>query len=150
MNNSRPKKRPPLDDSVFSAKPRKSEPFPFVLEAVSSVVTATRNMFGCLAVYVDDKIVFCLRDKPDYQNDNGIWLATTQEHHESLRSEFPNMRSISVLGSSPTNWQLLPSDAKDFESAALRACELILDRDPRIGKIPKPRKPRKSAKPPRR
>jgi hypothetical protein len=30
----------------------------------------------------------------------------------------------------------LPVDAPDFESAALRACELVLVGDPRIGKIP--------------
>ncbi|MCU1312877.1 MAG: hypothetical protein JWM54_634, partial [Acidobacteriaceae bacterium] len=36
-----------------------------------------------------------------------------------------------------TGWQILPADAPDFESAALRACELVLRSDPRIGKIPK-------------
>jgi hypothetical protein len=34
---------------------------------------------------------------------------------------------------------LLPVDAPDFEEAALRACELIVARDPRIGKVPKSR-----------
>jgi hypothetical protein len=42
-----------------------------------------------------------------------------------------------VLGKAVTGWQLLPADAPDFESAALRACELVLRQDPRIGKIPK-------------
>ena len=35
-----------------------------------------------------------------------------------------------------TGWQVLPTDAEDFEEAALRACELVLARDPRIGKVP--------------
>ncbi len=96
-------------------------------------------MFGCLAVYVGSKIVLILRDKRDGSVDDGVWLATTQEHHESLRREFPNMRSIEVLSKPVTGWQLLPIDASDFESAALRACELITNGDPRIGKIPKPR-----------
>src|SRR4029077_2277430 len=96
----------------------------------------TRPMFGCLAIYVKDKIVLILRDKPKSTADNGVWLATTQEHHESLRREFPNMRSIQVLGKKVTGWQVLPVDAPDFESAALRACELIVARDPRIGKVP--------------
>jgi hypothetical protein len=65
-----------------------------------------------------------------------VWLATTQEHHESLRREFPNMRSIRVLGKKVTGWQVLPVDAPDFEAAALHACELIVARDPRIGKVP--------------
>ena len=53
-----------------------------------------------------------------------------------MRREFPNMRSIQVLGKQVTGWQVLPVDAPDFESAALRACELVLAGDPRIGKIP--------------
>jgi hypothetical protein len=68
-------------------------------------------MFGCLAIYVKDKIVLILRDKPKSTADNGVWLATTQEHHQSLRREFPNMRSIQVLGKRVTRWQVLPVDA---------------------------------------
>lgn len=100
-------------------------------------------MFGCLAVYVPvqdagdrEKIVLVLRDKPGSSADNGVWLATTIEHHESLRREFPNMRSIQVLGRKVTGWQILPVDAPDFEEAALRACELIVAGDARIGKVP--------------
>jgi hypothetical protein len=117
-------------------KPRKPLPHPFVLEALSSLSPATRPMFGCLAVYVADKIVLVLRDKPNPSADNGVWLATTPQHHDSLRREFPNMRSIQVLGKAVTGWQVLPADAPDFEESALRACNLILARDPRIGKVP--------------
>ena len=100
-------------------------------------------MFGCTAIYVADKIVLILRDKPNQTADNGVWLATTVEHHESLRRDFPNMRSIAVLGSKVTGWQVLPVDAPDFEEAALRVCELVLAGDPRIGKIPGERRNRK-------
>jgi hypothetical protein len=93
-------------------------------------------MFGCLAVYVQDKIVLILRDKREETADNGVWLATTEEYHESLRREFPNMRSIQAFGKEVTGWQVLPADAPDFEEAALRACELIVAMDPRIGKVP--------------
>ena len=95
--------------------------------------------------YVEDKIVLILRDKRDKTSDNGVWLATTEEHHESLRREFPNMRSIQVLGKKVTGWQVLPVDAPDFEEAALRACELIIARDPRIGKVPGERRAARSA-----
>ena len=125
-----------LDDPLFAAKQRKAVPHEFVLEAIASLSPRTRPMFGCLAVYVEDKIVLILRDKRDKTADDGVWLATTEEHHESLRHEFPNMRSIRVLGKKVTGWQVLPSDAPDFEEAALRACELIVARDPRIGKVP--------------
>ncbi len=108
-------------------------------------------MFGCLAIYVRDKIVLILRDKgkPGQTADNGVWLATTREHHQSLRRDFPIMRSIQVLGKKETGWQLLPSDVESFEEAALRACDLVLAGDPRIGKIPsarRPKLPKKGAK----
>lgn len=138
---SRPRRHatpPPLHDTLLAASPRKAIPHAFVLEAIASLSPRTRPMFGCLAVYVEDKIVFVLRDKPGTA-DNGMWLATTVEHHQSLRREFPNLRSIGVLGKDVTGWQILPADAPDFEEAALRACELIAARDPRIGKVPKPR-----------
>jgi hypothetical protein len=118
------------------AKKLKPVPHDFVLDAISSLSPWTRPMFGCVAVYVENKIVLILRDKPDYRSDNGVWLATTSEHHDSLRREFPRMRSIQVLGSGVTGWQVLPADEEDFEGAALRACELVLARDPRIGKVP--------------
>ena len=116
---------------------RKTVPHQFVLDALAPASPRTRAMFGCLAVYVREKIVLVLRDKPGAPRDNGVWLATTKDHHGSLRSEFPNMRSIGALGKDVTGWQVLPIDAPDFEEAALHACELVLARDPRIGKVPR-------------
>jgi len=130
----------PLKGTPFAPK-RKPVPHAFVLEAIASLAPETRPMFGCLAVYVGDKIVFALRDKRnETADDDGVWLATTQEHHESLRRDFPNMRSIRVLGKKVTGWQVLPADAADFEEAALRACECVIAGDPRIGKVPASRR----------
>jgi len=134
-----------LDDSLL-AKRRKPVPHAFVLEAIASSSPYTRPMFGCLAIYLKDKIVLILRDKATSTADNGVWLATTMEHHESLRREFPNMRSIQVLGKPITGWQVLPADAQDFETAALRACELVLAGDPRIGKVPGARSTKSGSK----
>ena len=58
-----------------------------------------------------------MRDRPDVTADNGVWLATTAQHHESLRREFPNMRSLKEFGKRVTGWQVLPADAPDFEEA---------------------------------
>jgi hypothetical protein len=140
-----------VDDSPFAVK-RKKLPHEFVLDALASLSPETRPMFGCLAVYVKDKIVCVLRDKRDgTADDDGMWLATTLEHHASLRRDFPNMRSIQVLGKKVTGWQVLCANAPDFEEAALRACEYIVAGDPRIGKVPASRrssgsKVRKTAK----
>jgi hypothetical protein len=137
-----------MDDIPFALKQRKGIPHEFVLDAMAPLSPETRSMFGCLAVYVQDKIVLILRDKRDGTADNGVWLATTEEHHQSLRREFPNMRSIQVFGKKVTGWQVLPADAKDFEEAALHACELVLAGDPRIGKVPGTRRASRSrAKP---
>jgi hypothetical protein len=127
-------------------KRRKPVPFEFVLDALSPLEIATRPMFGCLAIYVGRKIVLILRDKSGLGPDNGVWIATTLEHHESLRLDFPNMRSIGAFGAAVTGWQVLPANAPDFEEAAMRACELIIARDPRIGKVPKSKKRKASKK----
>jgi len=147
----RPAAALPPDEALFAIKRRKVVPYEFVLDAIASLSPYTRPMFGCLAVYVKDRIVLVLRDKRENTVDNGVWLATTQVHHASLGREFPNMRSIKVLGKAVTGWQILPVDAPDFEEAALRACELILAGDPRIGKVVGTRRvscagPKKAAK----
>jgi hypothetical protein len=130
------------NDTLFTGKQRKRIPHEFVLGGLAALSPRTRSMFGCLAVYVDEKIVLILRDKQGESADNGVWLATTEEHHESLRREFPDMRSIQIFRKKVTGWQVLPADAPDFEEAALRACELVVARDPRIGKVPGARRSR--------
>ncbi len=129
----------PPGERILQLKQRKAVPHAFVLDALADLPTETRTMFGCLAIYLGHKIVLILRDRRDPPADNGVWLATTEEHHQSLAREFPSMRSIQLFGNKITGWQVLPADAADFEHAALRACELIIARDPRIGKVPKSR-----------
>ena len=126
----------PGNGDSLPIKARKPAPHEFVLEAIASLSPHTRPMFGCLAVYGEDKIVLILRDKATNTADNGVWLATTAEHHQSLSREFPNMRSVRLFGKPVTDWQVLPADAPDFEATAQRACELVLAGDPRIGKVP--------------
>jgi len=93
-------------DASLVPKQRKPIPHAFVLDAISTLSPYTRPMFGCFAIYAKDKIVLILRDKPTHAADNGVWLATTEEHHQSLRREFPNMRSIPFFH---FDWFLLAS-----------------------------------------
>jgi hypothetical protein len=125
-------------DAMFSArKTQRRIPFDFVLDELAGLGPWTRAMFGCQAVYVEEKIVFVLRDRGDPLCDDGVWIATTTEHHEALRHEFPSMRSITVLAAGGvTGWQLLPAEAEDFEASVLRACALVRGGDARIGKVP--------------
>lgn len=116
---------------------KKPIPFLFVLEELEAISPTTKPMFGAVGVYIENKIVFILRDKATSPEDNGVWIATTIEHHTSLQTLFPNMRSLKLFGPGPTGWQVLPADTDDFEESVIKACELVLKRDPRIGKIPK-------------
>lgn len=123
--------------------PRKSPAFAFVLDELDELEPYTKPMFGCTAVYVGDRILVMLRERPSHADDNGVWLATSREHHESLRAELPSMRSIGVLaGGGVTGWQNIPADGESFEDEVLRACALVRSGDPRIGKVPKRKAPR--------
>ena len=133
-------------DALFALRAKKPVPFDFVLEELADLDPWTRPMFGCTAVYLEEKIVLILRDKKDA--DDGVWVATTKDHHESLRRELPSLRSITVFGTGETGWQVLPIDAHDFEASALRVCALVRARDPRIGKVPKAKKKRKNERRP--
>jgi len=59
-------------------KQRRNVPHEFVLSALSPLPARTNPMFGCLAVYVGEKIVLILRDKREGPANNGVWLARLQ------------------------------------------------------------------------
>src|SRR5882724_4596662 len=115
-------------------------PFEFVLEELDRVHPRVRPMFGCYAVYVGEKLMLILRNRKDHTDDNGVWLAIPREHHESLKKDFPCLRSINLLGTTETVWQNIPMDDNDFEELVMKACGLIVRGDERIGKIPKLKK----------
>jgi hypothetical protein len=121
---------------------KKTGAFDFVLEELYSVSPMVRPMFGCYAVYVKGKIVLMLRRKDTYQYDNGVWIATTREHHNSLKTDLPTLRTIRLFGGAESEWQNLPADSDDFEEEVMKACDFIVKGDPRIGKTPKQRKKR--------
>lgn len=127
---------------------RKSGPkFPFILEELLDSNLAsrvrTRPMFGSHAVYVDEKIVFILRqkDNPETLRDNGLWVASVPPHDDSLRRDFPALRPIELFAARGrkgfTGWQNLPDTDDGFEETALAICRLLISGDPRIGKVPK-------------
>lgn len=129
-------------DPLFATRAApKKVPFAFVLDELEELTPWTRPMFGCTAVYADDRILFILRDKGEPRGDDGVWVATVREHHVSLRRELPSMRSITVLaGGGETAWQVLPVESDAFEEHVLRACDLVRKGDARIGKVPTRRK----------
>lgn len=87
-------------------------------------------------IYLDKKIVLILRKLSKNLNFNGIWIATTKEHHESLKLDIPAIAGF-VLDNGEmhdSGWQMIREDDDDFEASAIRVCELISHRDKRIGK----------------
>jgi hypothetical protein len=117
-------------------------PFPFILELLYSQEPRVKPMFGAHAVYVREKIVLIMRNKETHPEANGIWIATSKEHHASLKKELPTMHSVYLLsdGKGETGWQMIHIEDENFEPAVTRVCELILKGDARIGRIPKKRK----------
>ena len=91
------------------------------------------------AMYAGRKIMMMLRQRDKNPERNGIWLAINDEYADNLKIEFPSLSIIYGLPgkSQIAEWMLLSCDAEDFESSAIRLCELIAKGDPRIGHIPR-------------
>jgi hypothetical protein len=138
--------QPALDlDPARPLPKRKSPPYPFVLEALAPLQPEVRPIFSGYAVYLGDKIVCMLRDRPTYPEDNGLWLVfseTADIKHKNIRKDFPSLRPIGRLGGVIAHWHLVPADSPNFESEALHVCDLLLRHDPRLGRIPKSRQSR--------
>jgi hypothetical protein len=115
-------------------------PFPFILDELADLDPYTKPMFGCVSIYIGEKIMLIMRNRNSNPEDNGVWLATTPEHHAKLYSIFPSLRSIQLFGPGPTGWQIIPLDSPTFEEEVIQACQLIRMGSPLIGKIPKQKK----------
>jgi hypothetical protein len=102
-------------------------------------------MFSGFAVYVGGKIVLMLRDSAKHPEDNGVWLVFSETANLAdprIRSDFPSLRLIGLLGGKIAHWLLIPADSPTFESEALHACERLLKHDLRFGRVPLSRQTR--------
>jgi hypothetical protein len=124
---------------------RKSAPYPFIIEALAPLEPEVKPMFSGFAVYAGDKILVMLRDSPKHPEDNGLWLVfseTARLEDPKVARDFPSLRLIDLLGGKIGHWRLIPADSPTFESEALHACDLLLKRDPRFGRVPQSRQKR--------
>lgn len=129
--------------STKSSKPPSKPPYPFVLDALAPLHPEVRRMFSGFAVYSGNLLILMLRNRPTGLRDNGVWLVlaeATDPDNATLRRDFPSLRRIELLGGKITHWLLIPSDTPTFETESLHACELLLHRYPRLGRIPKSRR----------
>ena len=114
---------------------RAKDPFPFVLEELEPIRPTIKRMFGFTYVYFDEKLLCALRDSVKQPGSNGVWLFTTAEHIDSLGREFPDLSRRYHWRSGKNAWIILASRLEHFEEYAFKACELILNHDPRIGRV---------------
>lgn len=116
-------------------KVKKQLPYSFVLDELATLDITSKPMFGFVYVYLGEKLILLLRERPNQPERNGLWLATTSEGLASLRQEFPLLPPSCVISSGKNGWLFLPARLEIFESYAVRACELIAEYDARIGVI---------------
>jgi hypothetical protein len=118
---------------------KRQVPFPFVLEELVSLRPTIKSLFGSTHVYLDDKLLFSLRNSAKHSSTNGIWVYTTAEHLNSLAKEFPDLPKRQLWRSGKNGWVVLASRLAGFEEYAFKACELVLKGDQRIGRLTRPR-----------
>lgn len=116
-------------------------PHEFLLDYLYPLAPHVKRMFGMHAVYVGEYFYLVTRKNEKNPLDNGIWIATNIEYHDSLKAQFPSLINMTVY--KIKKWLVLPVEASDFEEVAIAICELIKSGDPRIGVLPKPKKKKK-------
>ena len=114
---------------------RKRIPFMFVIDELESLRPTVRTVFGFTHVYLEDLLLFSLRDNTTQPGANGMWLYTTTEHADSLAREFSDLPRRQIWRSGKKACIILASRLPEFEEHAFKACELILGRDQRIGRL---------------
>lgn len=113
---------------------KKTIPFDFLLDYLPASVIVLPAI-GMFYVYFDQKIVLIFRKTGKNPQHNGIWISTKREDHASLQTEIPAITDFELGEGIDTNWLLLSDVHDDFESAAIQLCELVSQKDKRIGKI---------------
>jgi hypothetical protein len=125
---------------------KKKAPFAFALEELDALSPMIKPMFGGFAVYLGEKLVLFLYDQEKWPDFQGVSLATTPEHYRSLAQEFSSTRDAEPQKIGKHPWLLIPASAADFEEQVMKACEMILNGDPRIGRAPEAKRLRPSKK----
>jgi hypothetical protein len=125
--------RPSLEKQLAGVKP--VHPHAWLWSPLEADPTfVLRSMFGAKAAYLDGKLMvcFCASGEPWC----GVLVCTAREHHDALRTEFPELAPHPIL----PKWLYLPESADAFERVAQRLVALARARDPRVGVLPQPRR----------
>ena len=113
---------------------KKPTPFDFLLDYLPAGIVV-KPAIGMFYIYFDKKIVLIFRKTGKNPQQNGIWISTRREEHDSLKTEIPAITNFSLDEGIDTTWLLLRDSHEDFETAAIQLCELVSRKDERIGKV---------------
>jgi hypothetical protein len=89
---------------------------------------------------LEELFILLIREREKLPEYNGIWIATATEYLQSLRKEFPVLSEKSFIASGKKGWIFIPTLSESFDECSLKACDLILNGDKRIGRITKGRR----------
>lgn len=113
---------------------KKPMPFDFLLDYLPASVVI-KPAIGMYYVYFEGKIVLIFRKVSKNPQHNGIWIATRREDHVRLKQDLSALTDFDFGDEAfEPNWLQLKDDHEYFEEAAIALCELITQRDKRIGK----------------
>lgn len=111
-------------------------PFDFLLDYLPASVVV-KPAVGMFYIYFDKKIVLIFRKVNKNPQHNGIWISAKREEHVSLKAEIPAISNFIFDEGENFDpaWLLLSDGNEGFEEAAIQLCELVANRDERIGKV---------------
>jgi hypothetical protein len=113
----------------------KPVPYNFVLDYLPDSIVI-KYMFGWHYVYRGKKLVLILSKSLKRPEWDGIWIATDRNHHQSLLNDVPELRPFFLDSvERQSNWLMLPAGADDFETSAIKICEMVSHGDVRIGRF---------------
>ncbi len=98
----------------------------------------TKRMFGGLAAYVHERqmLVLVQPTKTGRWKWHGVLVCTGQQHHASIRAEFPALMPHAVL----RKWLYIDSAHEDFESTMEAVARRMATDDGRFGIVPAARR----------
>ncbi|MDB5022841.1 MAG: hypothetical protein JWP78_596 [Mucilaginibacter sp.] len=68
----------------------KPVPYEFVFDYLPACIIV-KKMFGMHYLYLGKRIRFILRRQDNEPDLNGIWIATSKQHHPSLKKDIPGI-----------------------------------------------------------
>lgn len=113
----------------------KSIPYDFVFDYLPLGIIV-KPMFGMHYIYLGKKIMIILRKRDNEPELNGIWVATSKEHHQTLQTNIPELGAFFIDNDERHgNWLFIADDSENLEEATIKVCELIVHGDLRIGRL---------------